>query len=372
MFSNVVNELVALDDASLVARIEANELERRRLDAEMSAALAVAKARSVHQSDGHRSMAAFCRARLNWSTTEASRRLAVARAVDGLAGFGDGWWSGRFGWSQTQKLSMTSANPRIRDELDAFVPQLLEHAEQMPYRDFAAIVDHVESQLDEDGTHDDRDVSVEGRRARVVGVAGTLDVSATGGDGLTAAEMVAIHERFVDLEFRADIDACREHFGDDADGHPLARTDRQRRFDALVAIFRTAASTEHIATTAAEPLVNVVIDAHTWGRTLIAAGLTTGHDLDGNPIDPFTGLSAERSHDVLDLVDANRSMCATTNGVPVHTHDVLRAALAGHVRRVVLDSDRVIIDQGRRQRLFTGTARRAARLLIRRCEHAGC
>ena len=56
----------------------------------------------------------------------------------------------------------------------------------------------------------------------------------------------------------------------------------------------------------------------------------------------------------------------------LHPHDVLRAALAGHVRRVVVDPDGVVIDLGRRQRLFTGAARRAAELLVRRCEHPGC
>ena len=41
MFSDVVDELLGLPDAELVALIAANELERRRLDAEMAAALAV-------------------------------------------------------------------------------------------------------------------------------------------------------------------------------------------------------------------------------------------------------------------------------------------------------------------------------------------
>ena len=45
MFSVVVDELVGSSDAELTARIEANELERRRLDAEISAALAVARSR---------------------------------------------------------------------------------------------------------------------------------------------------------------------------------------------------------------------------------------------------------------------------------------------------------------------------------------
>lgn len=373
MFSATVEELVGLSDAELTARIEANELERRRLDAEMSAALAVGRARDLHAAHGHRTMAAFCRARLNWSTTEASRRLGVARAVNDLDGFGDAWTDGRFGWSQSTKLSITHANPRIRAELAAFAPQLLEHAEQLPYRDFAVVVDHFVAQADADGAHDDRDAEIEGRRARVVGVGGTLDVRASGGDGLTAAEMVQIHARFTEIEFRNDVEANRARHGELADGFSLPRTDRQRRYDALVAIFRAAATVGDVGR-AAEPLVNIAIDSATWGRMILAAGLSTSNDLDGIPIDPFTGLPVDDTTHLLDDVSgpARGRMCETTDGTPLHPHDVLRAALAGHVRRVVVDSERVVIDLGRRQRLFTGSARQAAKLLLRRCEHAGC
>ncbi|WP_276968226.1 HNH endonuclease signature motif containing protein, partial [Desertimonas flava] len=53
------------------------------------------------------------------------------------------------------------------------------------------------------------------------------------------------------------------------------------------------------------------------------------------------------------------------------------AAFYGHVRRVVVDAAGVVIDLGRRSRLFTGTARDAAILqgvLDRngRCTHPGC
>jgi hypothetical protein len=51
---------------------------------------------------------------------------------------------------------------------------------------------------------------------------------------------------------------------------------------------------------------------------------------------------------------------------------VLRASLAGHLRRVVVDSRSVPINLGRKSRLFTGAARYAAKLLVRRCGHSGC
>ena len=370
MFEELVEELVALTDDEIVARIEANELERRRLDAEMSAALAIAEHRGLDGRDGHRSMTAFCRARLNWSTSEAGRRLGLARAVDHVPGLGASWFAGRFGISQATQFSRAHGNRRVRDRLGSFAPLLLDDAEQLPYSDFAIAVDHFVKLADEDGAHDDRDESVDGRRARVVAVGGSLDLRASGGDGLSAAEMIAVFDRFVDAEFRSDVEARRLEHGDLADGFALRRTDRQRRFDALLQIFRTAAAATS-AGSPSEPLVNIAIDAHTWGRLLVDAGLSTSTDLTGRSIDPFTGLPVDDTERLGDDLLEGRC-CETSNGVQLHPHDVLRAALAGHVRRVVVDSRRVVIDMGRRQRLFTGNARQAARLLVRRCEHAGC
>ena len=124
-------------------------------------------------------------------------------------------------------------------------------------------------------------------------------------------------------------------------------------------------------------VVNVLTDARTWGLILADAGLAPTENLAGEPIDPFTGLPVGAERDLLrDLLadpDAFASMrCETSRGTLLHPHDVLRATLAGHVRRVVVDARSVPIDMGRKQRLFTGAAREAAKLLVRRCDHAGC
>lgn len=270
------------------------------------------------------------------------------------------------------KLSAAYGNKRVRDRFDEFAPLLLDNAEQLPYSDFAVTVDVFESKADEDGAHDVRDEQVEGRKARVTDVGGSLDIRVTGGDGLVTAEMIAIHARFVELEYQKDLEARRVEHGDMADGFALARTDRQRRFDAIVGLFRAAMASDAVGLPA-EPLVNIVVDAHAWGLLLLDAQLSSSTDLDGNPIDPFTGLPVDASVGLLDNASTLvSSVCETSNGVQLHPHDVLRASLAGHVRRTVVDSRRVVIDQGRKQRLFTGNARRAAKLLIRRCERAGC
>jgi hypothetical protein len=373
MSRDLVADLEQLPDVALDGRIRALELERRRLDAELAAAVAVAERRQVPAIDGHRSLAAYLRATLNCSSAEAARLRRLARAVDSVAGLAAAWHTGRFGASQASRLADVAANPRVGDRLAEFAPILLEHAERLPFRDFALCVDRFVTLADADGAHDARDDAVEHRSAHVRALGSSLDVTASGGDGLTASEMIAIHRRFTEAEHRADVDARRAAFGDQADQHPLPRTSGQRRFDALVAIFRHAASATGL-TDAAEPLVNVVVDAATWARVLTEAGLAPTTTLSGEPVDPFTGLA--RPSDLLtELVswpELATARCETADGVALHPHDVLRAALAGHVRRVVVDAAGVVTDMGRRRRLFVGPARDAARLLLVRCEHPGC
>jgi len=59
--------------------------------------------------------------------------------------------------------------------------------------------------------------------------------------------------------------------------------------------------------------------------------------------------------------------CVTDGGVVVDAYDMVIAAATGHVRRVVLDSAGVVVDTGRKQRLFTGPLREAVLDSGRRC-----
>lgn len=374
MFDDLLRGLTDLADTALDERIREIELERRRLDAELAAAIAVAEHRQLPAIDGHRSTNAYLRATLNCSTTEAGRLRSQARAVDHVDGLGATWYAGHFGSSQATRFAVLYSNPRVRGRLGEFAPILLHHAEQLPYADFSACVERFVAGADPDGTHDARDDAIEHRNAHVGDLGGMVDITAHGGDGLTTAELIAIHQQFTEAEYRADIDARRAEHGDNADQHPLARTAAQHRFDALVTIFRLAETSNGVGTTT-DPLVNVIIDADTWTQLLADSGLAPTTSLDGEHLDPFTGLA--RPADLLDeLADSpgrlEQRRCETTTGVALHPHDVLRAALAGHVRRVVVDANGVVIDLGRRQRLFTGAVREAAKLLIIRCEHPGC
>jgi hypothetical protein len=186
----------------------------------------------------------------------------------------------------------------------------------------------------------------------VIDVGGAIDVRASGGSGFVTAELLAIFDRFVRAEFDKDVAARTAEFGPDAPASVLPRSDSQRRFDALVAIFR-AAVVAPANGVAPVPVVNLLVGFDTFERLVIRR--VTGDD---------PGL-----RDDLDL-DVERMEADT--GTAVSPDDVLAAAVVGHVRRVVIDGSGVVVDAGRKRRLFSGVARQMALLLAHSCDHPGC
>jgi hypothetical protein len=211
-----------------------------------------------------------------------------------------------------------------------------------------------ETLADLDGAHRDRAVSVEARTALVGPLGAGVVVSASGGSAVDAAEMAAVFESYVDAEFRRDVAARDARSGVDAPAGRLPRTAAQRSFDALLAIFRAAR--DRPADDAARPVPAVV---HVIGDVSTFESALAGHQL----VDP------PASGATLDLAERR---CETAAGVPLLPDDLVRQALTGHVRRVVVDSAGVVVDWGRKRRLFTGPAREAATLLVRRCQRPGC
>ena len=132
----------------------------------------------------------------------------------------------------------------------------------------------------------------------------------------------------------------------------VERTRTQRRADAIWAIFNAAIAVPANAKSP-EPVVNINVDQNTFEEHLEALlnGTTPPAP---NPAD-FT------------------RRCTTDSGVPVDPFIAVVAALMGHVRRVVMNSKGVTIDQGRRERLFKGSVRTAVFLTLgRRCIWPGC
>jgi hypothetical protein len=373
MFAEMLAEYVGWTPAALHAELERLELAARELDARRLAARAAAESRQTPALDGHKSMRSYLRATCNQPSQIALVEVRRARICHDFPQVGEALMSGRIGVGQIDELVRIQRNPRADRYLDdAAVDRLVDHAEHLPVRSFTAVADRWLMWADPDGAWRDRTESVDNRTAHVVATDGEVSIGASGGDALTAEAVRNIFAHFVELEFRKDCEARRSEHGDRADEHPLPRSGAQRRFDALVAIFRRA----HVSAADGklpDPVVNIVCDQRTLHDLLGRAGIVLA---DGQLLDVDSLTNAQIDAVLAEFVNDPAAMltrrCETASGQQIPPQLLIRALLTAQVRRVVLDTNSTIIDLGERRRLFTGNARIAATLLEQSCQHPGC
>ncbi|HYN34554.1 MAG TPA: DUF222 domain-containing protein [Ilumatobacteraceae bacterium] len=356
MYSTLVENLIDVTDDELTGRFRALELERRRSEAEMAAIVQEGQRRALCAVDGHRTMKHWVRAQINCSAGDATRLRRLATALNTVDGLGDALHNGHIGIAQAHELARLRAHPRVGDQLGSASSALLRHAEHLSYEEFRVVTRRWETLADLDGAERDDEASAARRKASVIDVGGAIDVRASGGSGLVTAELLGIFERFVQAEFDKDVAARTAEFGPDAPASMLPRTDAQRRFDAFVAICRAAvvAPADGVAPV---PVVYLLVGLNTFER-LVTRRVTGDDPGPGDDLDLDFDLGVER-------------MEADT-GTTVSPDDVLAAAVIGHVRRVVVDAKGVVVDAGRKRRLFSGVARQMALLLAHSCDHLGC
>lgn len=372
MFTDLLEEISGLTEAELDEQVRASELAIRALQARRAALVAAAEQRGVYRADGHRSMKGYLRASWNTSSSEAARHRLVAAVCAEVRELGEALAAGRVGMVQVLEIARIHQNPRTRRFFTRVAPIFLERAEYESADDLRTAVDGFLNLADQDGSFAALCCEIEHRDATVQVVGGILHVRASGGDPITADEVATTFEWFCEREFERDVAERAQQFGERAIEHPLARTDRQRRFDALVAMCR-AARAHGDGARPADVVVNVVADPATLHQAFGEAELvlTTPDGIE------TIELSDTDVDDVLATAAADPARwterrCETSRGAAIHPRQLLQAALTGYVRRVVVDSRGVVVDFGRRQRFFTGAARDAARLLVRRCTHPGC
>ncbi len=164
---------------------------------------------------------------------------------------------------------------------------------------------------------------------------------------VAGAQMSQVFDAYCDAERMLDWDKARiEHGGDTCEAH-LARSDAQRRADALYQIFLDAAANPD-GSVGADFVTDIVFDQHTYETTLAR--------LDGGPRRPL---------------DPTRVRCETLDGVQLDPVEAVGVSLIHDLRRVVLNAEGVTIDLGRRRR-FAGGARLAAQMQRRHCYWPGC
>jgi hypothetical protein len=280
------------------------------------------------------------------SGPEAFRRVQTARLHNGLPVWADAHAQGRVGVAQCELMARVVANPRLAAavvERDA--PSLLDDAIGLPFEEFERRARTWEALADPDGDRDRnerqhaaRDVMLRPRPEGGWTLSGNLAE-------LAGAEFMEIFSWFLEAEWQTDWADARTRLGDTATTSDLARTEPQRRADALLAMTRAAASTPP-GSQPPRATANVLIDQETFEARLR-----------GETRDP---------------ADYAKVVCRTHTGRRLHPDDAVNTALIGHIRRVVYDTTGTVIDLGRRSRLFRGAAREAVMLLLTNCVWVGC
>jgi hypothetical protein len=336
------------EELALVGRLEKL---RRRLDHGTDRTVAHLDASAAFSLDGHKTAKGALKAIGRLSGSEAHGRVQTSRALPRLPLVEAAYGRGEIPTEHVRAIARTIANPRVAEWVPDADPIFAHHATELGYDDFLAALRQWEALADADGADQSAERCHERRSGSLQGSAidGSFRLESNHGS-LQGAAMAEIFERFETAELHADWSAAREIHGDDARVEHLERTPAQRRADAIFEIFRRAAAAEGCSPV---PLVNVVVDQDTFEDEL------------------------RRSAGVEVRSDPNEELarrCHAMDGTSLRPAEAVAAALVGHVRRVVVDSAGTVIDLGRRQRLFTGSARDAAFLqaLLRGPGGLGC
>jgi Domain of unknown function (DUF222) len=322
---------------------------RRQVDALIAETVGVADRTAAYAEDGHATVSGWATATYNWSRSDARAAVQCSRLLHAIPEVRAAAHAATLGGAQVRMLGQLFANPRCASQLPDSAVLLVGHAASLPFDDFVVVARRWEALADADGAHRAHQRAHDHRDAHVTILAETVRVDAHG--GIPAGAVIEeIFARFCDAEFHTDWDTGFAQWGERMNPSRLDRTAAQRRFDALLAIFTTAAASGVVGD--AGLLVNIHADQTTIDYHLARLAGTNPAPLDKK------------------LVDGRR--CETSTGHQIDPDDMLAALLTGHVRRVMFNSAGVVIDLGRRSRLFTGGSRDAVLLADRHCLWPGC
>ena len=342
-------DLEGLAPRELASVLAQMDLARRRLEAAIAETVGIAERTVAYAEDGHASISGWAKATCNWSTGETKTIVQCSQLLHAIPEASAASHAGSLGLAQSHLLARVFANPRCAEQFPDSAELLVGHAQSLWFDEFAVVVRRWEALADADGAHGAHERAHNGRDAHVSLVDEHVYLDARGGVA-SGAMIEEIFERFCQAEFHTDWDKGLAQWGQRMNPQLLDRTAAQRRFDALLAVFTSAAGAGVIGRI--DSLVNIIVDQTTFEHHLARLAGTNPE-----PLDPAS-------------VDQRR--CETSTGHQTDPNDMLAAALCGHVRRVVFDTAGVVIDLGRRSRLFTGSSRDAVMLGDRWCLWPGC
>ncbi|CAN5741569.1 hypothetical protein BH10ACT1_BH10ACT1_01320 [soil metagenome] len=341
------------DAVVLVRRLEVAGRRVRALQLDVATRV---EQRGLHRVDGHATVKVFLRHNARLADVEANRRAQEVRCLRHLPAVREAFASGRIGVCHLRSIAGAFANTRVRTELCELDAQLAAMASRQSFLEFDRLLSGWVAATDQDGTRDRNDVNHQKRKASLTQLADlSWELRANVG-ALQGAKMRAMLDVAVEAERQLDWEQARAEHGEGACGEDLARDGGQRAADGLSHVFDLAAA-GHAAATGEQVRTDLVIDEATFARELerLAGGHPRARPLDLE-LDGATG----------------RYRCRTSQGFPVEATEAVAAALLGKLRRVVMGAGSVVIDLGRRVRLFTGAAQAAATLGHVHCYWPGC
>jgi hypothetical protein len=338
------------DSDVLAQLVEGVEQARRMIDAAATGVAGVIDARTPFRtSHGYLNARTFLTQRAQLSGPEAHRRLRTARMRTRLPEWASAARTGTIGIAQSDAMARVTANTRIDpDVLTRDAGMLLDDAINLPYTDFERNLRMWEALADPDGGHTRnertnarRDINLHPRPDGGWNITGYLPE-------LLGVEFAEIFAWFLHAEWRSDWSDARQRLGHNAGQSDLARTQAQRRADAMMAMARASVSRDPdlACPSASSVCVDILLDHET--------------------------MQAHASGETPDPRRFRNVVSRTQSGRRLHPDDAINTALVNHIRRVVYDSSGTVIELGRRSRLFRGSSRDAVMLLLTMCVWIGC
>ena len=323
-----------------------------RLDAVRLRLVHQAETRGLHAANGHRTVAGWQSARHRTKSAAdrtvalTARRLVQMELVDQALSVGE------ILGSHASRLAR-ACRPKVADLFQRDEEILIGFARKLCWKDFEIAVSQWELFADPTKAEGSEDKTWAERTLQLskVGDGYVLHVTT---DLVTGEFWDKTLHRLERELFSNDWNQAEEFHGDNLSADVLARSNSQRRHDALNELLHLAMGTP--ADRTPEPEVVVMIDAVTLREEI--ERLTDPSHSQPTRNGPG-GWFGER-------------LSTTLGGSPVSPAKALKLALRGHIRRVVFESKSIVIDASHKQRFFTGSMRRILEIRDRGCTQPGC
>ena len=299
-------EIGAMSPADCEAIARSLDRERRKYEVAIATFVHRVAVSGAHLTDRHRSPKAWGKAACNWSGAEAGRFVKAGAMLARFESAADLAADGQLGVAQMHALAQVVANPRVQEHLADGEEFLVTSAVDLDFDDYVTALAQWERAADEDGAHDAHERAHRNRKASASIVGERFFLDACGGVA-AGQHLSAILEAFAQSEWLADWEEGVAQHGERMCPGLMERTDAQRRFDALVAIFLEAADATG-ESTGSGFTVNLMVGLDAFQHHLCKA---LGGD--APPLEP----------------NGPGSRCGTDDGVAVDLYDMLVAAAMG-------------------------------------------